>query len=136
MKLDVVVDGQGIPLGTVTAAANVAETALAEPVLDDVPIDFPPGIPHLADKGYDSDELRDAMQERHLKLISPHRNGRVRSSRNDGRRLRRYARRYIVERTNAWLHSFRRLINRWEYDTFMYHGLVRLACIVIAFRRL
>lgn len=136
MKLEVVVDAQGIPLGTVTAAANVAETALAEPVLDDVPIDLPAGIPLLADKGYDSDALRDAMEARHLKLISPHRNRRVRSSRNDGRCLRRYARRYIVERTNSWLHSFRRLINRWEYYTFMYDGFVRLACIMIAFRRL
>src|SRR5947208_1732456 len=68
--------------------------------------------------------------------ISSHRKNRTKPSRNDGRCLRRYRRRYVIERTNAWLHGFRRLANRWEYYSFIYHGFGRLACTIIALGRL
>jgi transposase len=136
MKLEVVTDARGIPLGTVVAAADRAETDLVEDALDDIPVPLPAGVPVVADRGYDSDPLRDRLQEQRITLISPHRKNRTRPSRNDGRRLRRYARRYVVERTNAWLHGFRRPANRWEYYSFIYHGFVRLACTIIALRRL
>jgi hypothetical protein len=38
MKLEVVVDGKRLLLVSVVAAANIAETAFAEPAIDDVPI--------------------------------------------------------------------------------------------------
>lgn len=136
MKLEVVVDGKGLPLGTVVAAANIAETALAEPAIDDAPIELPANVPLLADKGYDSDPLRDQLAKRKIVLLSPHRKGRTKSCRNDGRRMRRYARRYVIERTNAWIHCFRRLAHRWEYHTFMYTGFLRIACILLASARL
>ena len=136
MKLEVVVDGQGLPLGTVVAPAHVAETNLAEPVLEDVPIPLPQNVPVLADKGYDCDPLRDRLSRRGVRLLSPHRKGRQQASRNDGRRMKRYRRRFIIERTNAWLHCFRRLAHRWEYYTFMYVGFVRIACVLLAFARL
>lgn len=136
MKLEVVTDANAIPLGTVVAAANTAETDLLEPALDDVPVRLPPQAPLLADRGYDSDGLRDRMAERKIRLLSPHRRSRTRPSRNDGRRMRRYRRRYTIERTNSWLHYFRRLANRWDYYTFIYKGFLRLACILIAFNRL
>jgi transposase len=135
MKLQVVVDARGLPLGTVVAAANPAETQLAEPALDDVPVRVPTGTAVVADKGHDSDELRDRLGQRRLRLLSPHRRGRQRPSRNDGCRMRRYRRRYVIERTNAWLHYDRRLAHRWEYYTFMYKGFLRLACILLAFAR-
>jgi transposase len=136
MKLEVVTDARGIPLGTMVAAADQAETDLIEDAIDDIPVPLPDQVPVIADRGYDSDPLRDRLQERRIKLISPHRKNRTKPSRNDGRSLRRYARRYVIERTNAWLHSFRRLANRWESYSFIYHGFVRLACVVIAVGRL
>ncbi|WP_425618101.1 transposase [Anatilimnocola sp. NA78] len=45
-----------------------------------------------------------------LLLICPHRRGRVQPPTQDGRPLRRYRRRWIIERTISWLHSFRRLV--------------------------
>jgi len=43
MKLEVVTDASGLPLGQATAAANVSEVDLLKPALDDVPVAVPPG---------------------------------------------------------------------------------------------
>ncbi len=136
MKLEVVTDARGLPLGTTVAAAHRAETALIEEAIGDIPVPLPNTVPLIADRGYDSDALRDRLEEQGIELICPHRQNRKKPSRNDGRKLRRYARRFVIERTNAWLHSFRRIANRWEYYSYIYHGFVRLACIVIAVGRL
>jgi len=48
-------------------------------------------------------------------MIAPHRrNRRPETATPDGRPLRRYQRRWIVERTLAWLGQHRRLLTRWE----------------------
>jgi transposase len=135
MKLEVVTDARGLPLGAAVAAANVSEVDLLVPALDDVPVALPPGTPVIADKGHDSDPLRDEVEARGCRLIVPHRKGRVRASRNDGRRLRRYRRRWKIERTNAWLHCYRGLAVRWARYTFMYVGLVYLSFIHLALGR-
>jgi transposase len=142
MKLEVVTDANGIPLGTKVAAANRAETDLIEEALDDIPVplpELPEGslpIPMVVDRGYDCDPLRDRLLERGIEMLSPHRSNRKKPSRNDGRRMRRYSRRYVIERTNSWLHGFRRVAVRHEYYSFIYHGFVRLACIIIAVNQL
>jgi len=135
MKLEIVADASGLPLGAAAAAANVSEYQLAMPALDDVPIRIPKGTLVIADRGHDSDELRDDIEDEGLEPIIPHRRGRVRPSRNDGRRLRRYRRRYVIERTNAWLHCYRGLAVRWAYYSFMYIGLVYTAFIAMALKR-
>ena len=135
MKLAVAVDERGRPLSVATAAANVAEVNLAGPVLDQLPSDVPDDTPVVADRGYDSDPLRDETAKRGLVLVAPHRRGRAKPKTADGRRLRRYKRRWIVERTFAWLQAFRRVETRREYYSFMYHGFVTLACILIVWRR-
>ena len=135
MKLEIVVDANGLPLGMATAGANVSEQDLLLPALDDVPLELPDGTPVIADKGHDSDPLRDKLEEAGFEPIIPHRKNRVKPSRNDGRRLRRYCRRWRVERTNAWLHCFRGLAVRWAHYSFMYVGLVYLSFIQLALQR-
>lgn len=54
----------------------------------------------------------------------------------DGRALRRYKRRWIVERSNAWPHIFRRVATRYDRDIHIYTAFVLIACILIALRRL
>ena len=135
MKLEVVVDARGLPLGMAAAAANVSEQALLMPALDDVPVEIPEGTPVVADKGHDADPLRDDLEEAGLTPVIPHRKNRVKPSRNDGRRLRRYRHRWRIERTNAWLHCYRGLAVRWSYYTFMYVGLVYLSFIHMALNR-
>ena len=53
----------------------------------------------IADRGYDSDRLRERMQQRGIELIVPYRENNKDRRYEDGRKLRRYLRRWIVERT-------------------------------------
>jgi transposase len=135
MKLEVVTDASGLPLGMAADAANVPETDLLKPALNDVPVQVPPGTPVIADKGHDSDPLRDEVEDDGYRTIIPHRKNRTKPSRNDGRRLRRYRRRWRIERTNAWLHCYRGLATRWSYYSFMYVGTVYIAFIHMALQR-
>jgi transposase len=135
MKLEIVTDGRGLPLGLAAAAASVSEQELLLPALDDVPLAVPAGTPVIADKGHDSDPLRDDLEGEGFVPVIPHRKNRVRPPRTDGRRLRRYRRRWLVERTNAWLHCYRGLAVRWAYYPFMYIGLVYLSFIHLALHR-
>lgn len=135
MKLEVVTDATGLPLGLAAAAANVSEQQLLVPALDDVPLAVPDGTPVVADKGHDSDPLRDDLEAEGFVPVIPHRKSRVKPSRNDGRRLRRYRHRWLIERTNAWLHCYRGLAVRWSYYSFMYVGLVYLSFIHLALQR-
>ena len=123
MKLEIVVDRSGLPLGLEVAAADVSENELLMSALEDVPVEVPPGTPVVADKGHDSDPLRDELEAANYIPVIPHRKNRVKPSRNDGRRLRRYRHRWLVERTNAWLHCYRGLAVRWSYFTIMSSSL-------------
>ena len=90
----------------------------------------------IADKGYDSDPLRAALAKRHIQQITPHRCNRRRAPRQDGRALRRYRRRWKIERTIAWLGNFRRVHTRWDRSVSIYTAFVHLACILIVCRYL
>lgn len=135
MKLEIVTDASGLPIGQATAAASRSETDLLKPALEGVPVEIPPGTPVVADKGHDSDTLRDEVEEDGCRLIVPHRRNRVKPTRNDGRRLRRYRRRWKVERTNAWVHCYRGLAVRWSYYSFLYTGMVYIVFIHMALQR-
>lgn len=91
----------------------------------------------IGDAAYDSDPLDQRLQrERGIALIAPHRKNRTRPATQDGRALRRYRRRWKIERCFAWLQNFRRLTTRWEYHARNYLGMVQLGCIVILLRHL
>jgi transposase len=117
-KWMVVVDGKGLPLGKHLASASPAEVTLAETTLASirVPNRHGRGQPRqkpqrlIADKAYDSDPLRMRLKKRGIELIVPHKANRVRKPTQDGRSLRRYRKRWKIERTNAWLGNFRRLV--------------------------
>ena len=133
-----VVDAQGIPLAYAVDAANVSETALGPAALAMLAVmlpwlDWTPEAPTpvLADKAYDSDWLREHLAGLGFTLITPHKSNRVRPPMIDGRRLRRYRRRFRIERTFAWLHSFRRVVTRYEKRCRNFEGFVQLACAFI-----
>ena len=131
-------DRTGVPLGVATDAANVSETMVGPAAVAGIPagVRLRWGLPLVADRAYDSDPLREHFAGRGFALIAPHRRGRKRPPTNDGRRLRRYKRRWIVERTFAWLHSYRRVATRFEKKIDLYDGFVHLACAFIALNRL
>jgi transposase len=132
-KWMVVVDGQGLPLGSQLTSASPAEVTLAEATLDAIVASRQPERV-IADKAYDSDPLRQTLHERGMELICPHRANRTRAKTQDGRKLRRYRRRWRIERTFAWLGNFRRLVIRYERHAFMYAAFFHLACCLILVR--
>src|SRR5207237_8028429 len=110
VQVAVVIDRTGVPVGAATDAAHVPETVVGPAAVASTPagVRLRWGLPLVADRGYDSDPLRDRLAGEGFTLIAPHRRGRKRPKTTDGRRLRRYRRRWRVERTFAWLHSYRR----------------------------
>ena len=89
----------------------------------------------IADRGYDSDPLRRRWQKRGIDLIAPYRKNNQGRRYEDRRKLRRYKRRWIIERTNAWLGQFRRLLVRHEHLLSTYYAFFYLACFWITLRR-
>ena len=138
----VVVDGQGIPIGSTLASASPAEVKLAEQTLEAVKVPRkgrgrPKKRPMrlIADKAYDSDPLRKRLSEFKIDLIVPHRKNRSKTKKQDGRKLRRYRKRWKVERTFSWLSNFRRLVVRYERLIEVYRGFFHLACLMIVLNR-
>jgi Transposase DDE domain. len=83
----------------------------------------------IGDKAYDSDKLDEHLAEQGIEMIAPNRANR--SVTQDGRPLRRYQRRWRVERTIAWLQNYRRLCIRWEKSTVAFQGFLHLACSLL-----
>jgi len=89
----------------------------------------------IGDKAYDSDPLDQYLDSYYAtELIAPHKTNRRKPRTQDGRPLRRYKRRWKVERLFAWLHNFRRLVVRYEYHAENFLGMLQLGCIIILLR--
>jgi len=113
-----------------------AKKGALEPTLDTMPEKLLNKVQRLIlDRGYDSDPLRFRLQERGIDMICPHRRNRKKPKTQDGRKLRRYKRRWKVERTFAWFGNYRRLLVRWEHNLDVYRGFFHLACALIALKR-
>jgi len=123
-------------------SASPAEVKLLEPTLQRtvIPRDAlngtkgqPPRL--IVDRAYDSDPLRWRLAQRGIEMVCPHRRRRRRASLQDGRTLRRYRRRWKIERLIAWLGNFRRLVVRYERNILMYRAFVHVACLLIIARQ-
>ena len=139
----IVIDGEGIPLGVHLDSASPHEISLVDKTLSTIAVPRGgPGRPRtrperlIGDKAYDSDPLRKRLKGRGIELIAPHKVNRKKPPTQDGRKLRRYKRRWKVERTFAWLGQFKRLLVRWEHKIQMYRAFFLIACIIITMRRL
>lgn len=131
-------DRHGTPVGAATDGAGVHEVNLAPAALAAIPpeVSMPWPVPVLADRAYDSDPLREALADDGFALVARHRRNRTKPATADGRTLRRLRRRWVVERTFAWLKSYRRVATRYERLPHLYDGFVSLACAFIALNRL
>ena len=131
-----VVEGQGLPIGVLVESAQRSEVNLAEATLATVKAPRRVGRPKIrpkevvADKGYDSDALRQELRARGVKPCIPRRRNALprRGKKPD---LNGYRERWKVERTFAWLFNFRRLIVRWERDYHIFLAFLIVACIMI-----
>jgi len=88
----------------------------------------------VADRAYDSDPLREVLEDRGVQLIAPHRKNRTKPPAQDEEGLEPYKRRWTVERTFAWLGNFRRLLVRQDRMISRYQGFFHIACLLISLR--
>ena len=129
----VVADGQGLPVGVHVCSASPHESTLAEATLEETH-----GRPErlIGDRAYDSDPLRARLAEMGIELIAPHRRNRKKPPTQDGRALRRYKRRWKIERVFAWLGKYRRLVVRWDHHVNIYRAFVLIGFIMMLVNQL
>lgn len=139
-KLMVLADGAGTPLGIHVEKASPSEVKLLEQTLENGRIGGrrakrrkPQRL--IADRGYDSNKVRALLVKRAIEPIIPARRNNQVATHQDGRKLRRYKRRWIIERTNSWLQTFRRLVVRYERSATIFTALVHLACALTTLKR-
>ena len=91
----------------------------------------------IGDRAYDSEPLDvQLLNQFGTQLIAPHKTNRSSPATQDGRALRRYRRRWKIERFFAWLHNYRRIVTRWEYHANNFLAMIQLACALILLKRL
>ena len=88
----------------------------------------------IGDRAYDSDPLDESLQKQGIEMIAPHKSNRKKPATQDGRPLRRYAKRWKIERLFAWLQNFRRIEVRHDRSLNNYLAFVLLGCVIIFLR--
>ena len=129
-------EGHGIPIGLALEGANRPDMQLVRPTLDSLvvkrpqPTEAPPQGMGL-DKGYDDQEVRDSVEE--CGCTAPIRSrGEEAQARQE--QAGQKARRWVVERTHAWMNRCRRLVVRWDKKPEHSMAFLHFACALIAFR--
>lgn len=132
-KISVITDFLGTPFNIIFAEGNKHDMPLAIPTIANNPVGKPNTI--LADKGYDSDKLRSKLSRVGIHTNIPVRNIRNRKNQQNYN-ISLGKMRFKIERTNAWIKSFRRLHFRFDYTLVSFQALTYLALIVICLRKL
>ncbi|WP_428836213.1 IS5 family transposase [Streptomyces coelicoflavus] len=134
-KHHLITDGHGTPLAVLLTGGNRNDVTQLLPLLDAIPpvrgrVGHPRRKPDslFADRGYDHDIYRDQVRARGI-VPAIARRGTL-----HGTGLGTY--RWVVERSFAWLHGFRRLRIRWERRADTHEALLKLACCLITHRQL
>ena len=137
MKRSLLVEADGGPLAVVIAGANVRDDKLLARTLDALVLERPKPTEEAPqqlclDKGYDNEGSRKIVRERgyvaHIRRIGE-------EKLDEARQERHPARRWVVERTLAWLSKCRGILVRYEKKAENYLGLIKVACILIWYRR-
>jgi transposase len=135
VKIMVLVDARGLPVAVDTMSASPHESTLVQHLFDFMLTEETPQR-IIGDKAYDSDKLDQKMAMYNIEMIAPHRkNRKPENVTQDGRPMRRYGRRWTVERTISWIQNFRRLCIRWEKSTKLFQGYLHLSCALLLLKQ-
>jgi putative transposase len=136
-KKHLLVEQGGGPLGLVVDGANVNDHKLLQATIEAIVIERPDPEERLQrlclDKAYDNRPTQEVCARwgyvPHIRRI-----GEEKLDRHA--RKTHPARRWVVERTIAWLQKCRAILIRYDKKAENYEGLVQLACALLWFRRL
>ncbi|MFG3426551.1 IS5 family transposase [Streptomyces californicus] len=134
-KHHLITDGHGTPLAVILTGGNRNDVTQLMPLIDAIPpIKGRGGHPRrkpdslFADRGYDHDIYREQVRQRRIVPAI------VRRGTLHGTGLGTY--RWVVERSFAWLHGFKRLHTRWEPRADIHEAFLKLACCLITHRQI
>jgi transposase len=134
-KHHLITDSAGVPLAISLTGGNRNDVTQLLSLVDGVgPVAGKVGRPRkrsdrlLADRGYDHDKYRRELRKRGVKPIIARRGA------EHGSGLGKQ--RWVVERSFAWLHNFRRLRTRYERLPELHLAFMQLGCAVICQRAL
>jgi transposase len=129
-KRHLLTDAQGVPLAVKLSGANRHDSQMALPLVKAIgPIRRARGRPRqrpqclVADKAYDSANIRNALRHLGIRPEIPHR------LTSEDRGLGRF--RWVVERTLSWLSQFRRLRIRYEKRADIHQAFLTIGCALI-----
>jgi transposase len=129
-KHHILVDANGVPISAILSGANRNDVTQLLPLVDAIaPIRGVRGRPLrkpkiiYADRGYDSEPHRRKLRKRGIKPVIAKR----RTEHGSG--LGKF--RWVVERTHAWLHNFRRLRIRFECRDDIHEAFLKLGCSLV-----
>jgi len=137
-KRSILTDGGGGPLAVVIAPANVHDTRLLEQTIEAIVVERPEPTEeqpqHLClDKAYDNPTGEMAVNEHgyigHIRRIGEEKSGTKTKRKHKPRR-------WVVERTLAWLSKCRGILVRYEKKARNYLALIQFACSLLWYRRL
>ena len=131
VKITLLIDASRLQVAAYSTNASPDEITLVQGLFDiTVTSAKPERI--IGDRAYDSDKLDAALAQEDIEIIEPHRsNRRPENITQDGRPLRRYKRRWNVERSISWLQNFRRRCTRQEKSTCLFQGILHLICSIL-----
>jgi len=134
-KHHLLVDATGIPLAWTLTGGNRNDVTQLIPLVERVPpvrgkVGRPRRRPErvTADRGYDHDSHRRQLRRRGIMPEI------ARRKTDHGSGLGRY--RWVVERTFAWLHQFKRLLVRYDRRAAIHEAFLALGCCLVCYRRL
>jgi transposase len=134
-KHHLLVEASGIPLAFSLKGGNRNDVTQLLPLVDSVPavrgrVGRPRRRPErvTADRGHDHDTYRRQFRQRRIRPEI------ARRSTEHGSGLGRF--RWVVERTFAWLHHFKRLLVRYDRRAEIHRAFLALGCCLVCFRRL
>jgi putative transposase len=139
VKRRVLVEASGGPLGIVIAGANVHDTKLLAATIEAMVVERPQPTPehpqHLClDKAYDNPTSHTTVEAYdyvpHIRRIGE---GKLDSASGEKHFP---ARRWVVDRTLAWLSKCRALLVRYDKKVCNFLALLQFACALLWFRRL
>lgn len=129
IKRSTLVDGNGIPIGTIAAPANRHDSPLLDGTLDTMEIlgALPEYISIHLDRGYDSKATRQKLADRGL-LAQISEKGKPDPLGT--------TKRWVVERTNAWSNSYKKLVWCTERRRPVIDFWLAFSAVIITVRRL
>jgi putative transposase len=137
-KKSLLTDASGGPLSIVVASANVNDHKLLEETIEAIVVERPKPTPRkkqnlCLDKGYDNQPSREVVKKQgytdHIRRIGE-------EKLDQHGKKKHPARRYVVERTIAWLSKCRGLLVRYERKSENYLAQLQFACALLWYRRL